>query len=166
MSQRGKRPFVASPDQVRITREPEGALIEYADPAVGSVSFRVRDEARGMTDQQILDRWNETVEAMEASRRTYEHVCREIPVGRPQLSFDERCGQWSPRGDVVRGVIDENVDAPEREPTVWIDGRAVSWSEFGAALLTFAGWGFRLYMVPDDAICDEPVVKVEDAEDD
>jgi hypothetical protein len=165
MSRPGKRPFVASPDQVRITRESGGALIEYADPAVGSVSFRLGDETPGMTDQQILDRWNDTVEAMEASRRSYEHVCREIPVGRPQLSFHERSGEWSPRGDVVRGVISESADTP-REPTVWVDGREMNWRDFGAALLTFAGWGFRLYMVPDDAICDEPVVKVEDSEDD
>ena len=36
-----KRPRPASPDQVRITREGETAVIEYADPSVGVVNLQV-----------------------------------------------------------------------------------------------------------------------------
>ena len=58
-----KRPRPASPDQVRITREGETAVIEYADPSVGVVNLQVGPSLAAMTDAQVLDLFNEMLEA-------------------------------------------------------------------------------------------------------
>jgi hypothetical protein len=47
---------------------------------------------------------------------------------------------------VVRGRIeyDRQADDPATSPEVVIDGRAFGWQEFGALLMTYEGWNFRL----------------------
>lgn len=39
-----KRPYVASLDQVRITREDDAAVIEYAEPGVCTTHFKLGPE--------------------------------------------------------------------------------------------------------------------------
>ena len=46
--------------------------------------------------------------------------------------------------EVVRGRIDGDYSGPERSPVVVVDGREISWNEFGEMLLTFEGWQFKL----------------------
>jgi hypothetical protein len=36
------------------------------------------------------------------------------------------------------------------EPIIEIDDQKLSWDEFGQMLTTYAGWGMRLTIVPDD----------------
>lgn len=52
-------------------------------------------------------------------------------------------------GDVVRGRIewDEKREHEGRYPRVVIDGREFSWDGFGAMLMTFEGWGFKLSII-------------------
>ena len=57
-----KRPYVASADQIRISREGEYAFIEYADEAVATTQLKVGAEMLAtMDDEQLLDYWNELV---------------------------------------------------------------------------------------------------------
>ncbi len=58
-----KRPRPASPDQVRITREGETAVIEYADPSVGVVNLQAGPSLAAMTDAAVLELFNEMLEA-------------------------------------------------------------------------------------------------------
>jgi hypothetical protein len=46
---------------------------------------------------------------------------------------------------VVRGKIewDESIDH-EQVPVLVIDGRQISWNEFGRMLMSFEGWQFKL----------------------
>ena len=44
----------------------------------------------------------------------------------------------------VRGRIDCDLDSDARIPILVIDGREVSWNEFGRMLMTFEGWRFKL----------------------
>jgi hypothetical protein len=44
----------------------------------------------------------------------------------------------------VRARIDSDVTTIERMPVLVIDGREVSWEEFGRMLMTFEGWQFRM----------------------
>ena len=45
---------------------------------------------------------------------------------------------------VVRGKVDCDLDKDDRVPVVVIDGREVSWAEFGRMVMTFEGWQFKL----------------------
>jgi hypothetical protein len=102
---RKKRPHVASLDQVKITRDGEYAIIEYADADVSTTNFKIGPEVMEMSDQQILDLFNETLEAMDQLRREYEHVAVEIPIGQPQISYFEEGDQWTPRGARGGGCV-------------------------------------------------------------
>ena len=44
----------------------------------------------------------------------------------------------------VRGRIDSAYPEAEREPVMVIDGREMSWDEFGRMLMSFEGWQFRM----------------------
>lgn len=77
-----KRPYVATFDQVRITREGDAAIIEDADSNVATTHFTLGAERMGkMTDEKILEVWNDGLEAREEMARQYEHVAVEVPLG-------------------------------------------------------------------------------------
>ena len=42
------------------------------------------------------------------------------------------------------GRIDCDLEQPLRMPLVVIDGREISWEQFGRMLMTFEGWQFKL----------------------
>lgn len=51
----------------------------------------------------------------------------------------------------VRGRVEWNGDEGASQPCVIIDGRCIEWNDFGAMLLAFEGWQFRLEMLdPSD----------------
>ncbi len=154
-----KRPFVASLNQVHITRDGEIAIIEYADPDVWTTHFKLGPEVQALTDEEILDRWNRGVEATEDFMAEQAHVCVEIPAGRPQLRWAEGAQQWTPRGDVVRAVV---MSGDKDAPAIEVDGKEMSWAEFGTAMSTYEGWGFRLCFVPEDEIHEPPAIVVRD----
>ena len=110
-----------------------------------------------MTDREILDRFNADIRATEALAADYQHVAVEVPPGRPQIAYFSRGDQWTPRGDVLRCVIDEG---PDRMPLIHVDDHELSWAEFGTLLLTYGGWGMRIVFVPDDRLDEEPEIEV------
>ncbi|HMN14266.1 MAG TPA: hypothetical protein PKD55_18270 [Bellilinea sp.] len=72
-----------------------------------------------MPDQEILDRHNEIILAMESAVATYKHETVEVPPGSPQVSYSELCDQWSPRGDVLRCLIHDE----GQRPVIEVDDR-------------------------------------------
>jgi hypothetical protein len=156
--------YVASPDEVRITRESDGetAVIEYAEDGVGATHFKIGPALTAMTDAEILARFNETIAAMDHARRDYKHVAVELPIGQPQIEWSELASQWCTRGDVLRATIHDGGGEDGREPVIEIDDKQLSWSEFGRMLTTFAGWGMRLVIVPDDRTHEQPTIRVQD----
>ena len=159
-----KRPYVATLDQVRITRESETAVIEYAEPGVWTTHLKIGPQVRKMTDQEILDLFNEGIEASERLRDEYEHVAIEIPPGKPQIEYFDKGYQWTPRGDVLRCVVSDG--GPDNEPVIHIDDHELSWQEFGRLLTTYAGWGMRIIFVPDDETDLEPRIEVREPRED
>lgn len=111
-----------------------------------------------MTDREILDTYNQTVSAMIRMPNEYDRVPIEIPMGQPQVEYFEAADQWTPRGDVLRCIIDDG--GPGGEVTITIDDREFSLAEFGRMLSTYAGWGMRITFVPDDALGTQPPVEV------
>ncbi len=155
---RRKRPHIASLDEVKIVRSRDEAIIEYADEKIWTTHLKLGPEVQGMTDQEILDRWNECVRAQQQAMAEYEHVAVEIPPGKPQIEYFELGDQWTPRGDVLRCVIEDG--GPNGEPVIHVDDEELSWHEFGRLLTTFAGWGMRIVVVPDNELHLPPRIQV------
>ncbi|NUP10553.1 MAG: hypothetical protein HOW73_31275 [Polyangiaceae bacterium] len=56
---RKKRPHVATPDEVVITRDGDFAIIAYVDDTIETTQYRVgADRLKRMTDEDILALWN------------------------------------------------------------------------------------------------------------
>jgi hypothetical protein len=153
---RPHRPYVASPDEVKITREDDAVIIEYAAPEVATTRF-VLGAARvaAMSDAEILAAWNEGIEATEEHARALTYVATEVPPGRPQLERSELNGHLVIRGEIVRCII-EGTSAGHDEPFVSVDGRDLTLAEFARLFSRFEGWGLRIEVVPDDALEERP----------
>ncbi|MDP2275873.1 MAG: hypothetical protein Q8K32_34335 [Archangium sp.] len=158
-----KRPHVASMEEVRITREGDAAVIEYADESVATTNFGLGTaKLATMTDEDVLDAWNDCLRNMEAHRRSIEYVATEIPIGKPQVKFFARGDQWVPRGGVLRCQIlsDGGIEPSLDEPFVAIDDRDFTLAEFMKMIGTHGGWGMRIEFVPDDELHVRPKLKV------
>ncbi len=114
-------------------------------------------EVHQMTYREILDSFNAGIRATEALTAEYQYVAVEIPLGRLQIAYFSQGDQWTPRGDVLRCVIDEG---PDRMPLIHVDDHELSWAQFGKLLLTYGGWGMRIVFVPDDRLDEEPEVEM------
>lgn len=56
---RKNRPHVATPDEIRITRDGDFAIIAYVDDAIETTQYRVgRELLAKMSDDDILTLWN------------------------------------------------------------------------------------------------------------
>ena len=157
-----KRPRPASPDQVRITREGETAVIEYADPSVGVVNLQVGPSLAAMTDAQVLDLFNEMLEAQAETAAGVDPTLTEIPPGLPQIEYSERSDQWVPRGHVLRCHIE---DDEEGRPIIHVDDVELDLEAFGRMLLTFCGFGMRIAFVDDEDVNEQPEIVVREPED-
>ena len=138
-----KRPFVASADQVRLTRQGDEAIIEYADESVATTHLRVGAEKLAkMTDEELLAFWNDGIRASEEHRQSLNYVATEIPVGKPQVEFFELGNHWTPRGHVLRCQIlsDAAIPPDVNEAFVSVDGRDFTLGEFMTMVGTFGGW--------------------------
>lgn len=151
---------IASPDEVRIERSGDTAIIHFADARYGAVQFTLGDAADDMSDADVLELHNDITERKMAARAAWHYVATEIPPGRPQLER-ARHGGWEMRGEVVRALIEGHEDG---EPRLNIDGRIFTLAEIGGLLSRFEGWGLRLTVVPDDEMHEPPEVRVGEPE--
>jgi hypothetical protein len=164
-----RRPHVASPDEVKIIRDGDTAVFEYADPKVATTHFKMEaGQLAKMSDADVLAYWNEHIEASDEFLRTQPKLTlTEIPVGRPQVEYHQRSDQWVPRGHVLRTVIlsDAGVEPDLDEPFVSIDDRDFTLREFFKMVGTFGGWGMRIAFVDDDATHERPKIAVREPKD-
>ena len=151
-----RRPRTATLGKVRITKEREAAVIEFLEPGIATTHLTIGSAVVWMSDQEILDLFNETILAQERLAASYHHVAVEIPEGQPQLRYFREADQWVPRGDVLRCLVSE----AGGEAVIEIDGRDFSIGEFGQTLATHAGWGMRICFVPEDDLMREPEIEV------
>ena len=152
-----KKPQRASLREVRIERDGEYAVITFVDESIGGMHLRLGADVQGMSDSEILERFNEVVDAMEARVDAWDRTVVEIPVGKPQIEFSSGSEQWVPVGEVLRCIIDESDDG---RPAIWIDDKELSWAEFGRMLMVFNGWGMRIAFVPEERVHEQPLIKV------
>jgi len=159
---RKRDPYAASLDQVRITRDGDTAIIEYANPDVAITHMKYGPRLASMTDQDVMDDFNEGILAREEYRAEHPFVAREIPLGKPQIEYSKKCCQWVPRGDVLRCYIEDG--GPDGELTFQIDDHELSLTEFERLLRVHAGWGMRVVFVPHDETHEEPEIVVREPE--
>ena len=157
-----RRPRPASPDEVRITREGDTAVIEYVDPAVRGVHLRLGPALAGMTDAEVLERFNAMLEAQAERAASVDRTLVEVPPGRPQMAYYARGNQWTPRGEVLRCHIETDA---ERGTLVLIDDVELDMAAFGRLLGTFAGFGMRIAFVDEDDVTEEPEIVVKEPAD-
>jgi len=159
---RTKRPRPASPDEVRITREGDTAIVEYADSSIRVVHLQIGPTLPAMTDAEILKMYNEALEARAEVAAGVDPTLTEIPPGRAQIEYSERSDQWVPRGQVLRCHVEDTGDG---QTVIWIDDVALGMQAFGRMLRVYAGRGMRVAFVEEDEVAYEPEIAVRDPDD-
>jgi len=149
--------YIARPDEVTVTRDGESALIEYLEKGIPSTNLTIGPRIQQMTDGDIVDLHNECLRGQALLAASYKHVAVEIPLGSPQIKYEKRSNQWVPRGKVLRCQIEDDENG---ELVVGIDDQELTLEAFGRMLTTYAGWGMRIEIVPDDAIHRRPTHEV------
>jgi hypothetical protein len=153
-----QKPIRAIIDQVRITREGNDAIIDYADAGISGTRLTIGPDIATMTDREIVDVFNGILAAQERLLAAWNKTVTEEPPGEKQIDYHEDSDQWVPRGDVLRCIIDDG--GPEGEVTIHIDDKELSLAEFGRMLTVRAGGGMRIAFVPEEFISENPNVEI------
>ena len=152
-----KRPRPASPDQIRISRENDTAVIEYADPSIRRVHLPVGPALATMTDADVLELFNEMLEALDEVAAGVDPTLTEIQPGLPQIEYHEKSNKWVPRGEVLRCHIEDDLDGGT---VIHIDDVELDLAAFGRMLQVFAGFGMRIAFVDEEEVTDEPEIVI------
>src|SRR5271166_3898245 len=152
-----KERYIARLEEVTITREGDYVHIEYKEPDVPGTQLELGARINQMSDQEILDLFNEMLRGQAQLAAEYKHVAVEVPLGSPQIKYFARGYQWCPRGGVLRCLIEDDENG---KLVVAIDDQELSLEEFGRMLTTHAGWGMRIEFVPDDQLHRRPALEV------
>ncbi len=155
---RKKKPILAVIDQVRITRDGNDAIIEYADPTISDTRLTIGPQIKSMTDRDIVDVFNGVMAAQQRLLEDWDGTVTEIPPGRPQIEHHQDSDQWVPRGEVLRCIVDDG--GPDSEVTIHIDNEELSLAEFGKLLRCYAGWGMRIAFVAEERVMENPKIVV------
>lgn len=152
-----KEPYIARLDEVTITREGDWAVIRYKEEGILTTHLKIGPEIAEMSDEAILELFNDTLRAQAKRAAEYKHVAVEVPLGSPQIKYFSRSDQWCPRGAVLRCLVEDDENG---QLVVGIDDHELSLEEFGRMLTTYAGWGMRIEFVPEDQLHRRPALEV------
>lgn len=158
---RKQRPRVAYPNEVVIKREGEYGVIEFRDGSASTTNLKIGPQIADMTDEDILNVYNDCIRATSQHIRENPYVAKEVPLGRPQIEYFAPGDQWTPRGNVLRCFIETDED---NQAVVIIDDREFAAEEFSRLLATYAGWGMRIEFVPEDDLHRRPALEVGEPE--
>ena len=156
-----KEQYIARLDEVTITREGDSAVIRYKEEGIMTTHLKLGPEIGSMSDGAILELFNDTLRAQAQLAAEYKHVAVEVPLGSPQIRYSARAYQWSPRGAVLRCLVEDDENG---QLVVRIDDQELSLEEFGRMLTTYAGWGMRIEFVPEDQLHRRPALEVREPE--
>ena len=159
---RKKKPRIARPDQVTISRDAEDAIIEFHDSTLATTHLKIGPQVHHMTDEEILLVFNQVIAAQIRNRDELgEFVAVEVPVGSPQVEcHPDTVNQWVPRGNVLRCCVEDGGGEDGLLPRIYIDDREFTWDEFGKMLCVYAGWGMRIVFVSDDELEKAPKIEI------
>jgi hypothetical protein len=152
-----KERYIASLDEVTITRAGDYAWIEYKEEGIAETRLQIGPEIAEMSDREILESHNECLRAEAKRVAEYKHVAVEVPLGSAQIEYLARSDKWVPRGGVLRCLIQ---DDEHHQLVVEIDKQELSLEQFGKLLTAYAGWGMRIEFVPEDEVHRRPAREV------
>ncbi|MCB4862957.1 hypothetical protein K7W03_25575 [Sphingobium sp. PNB] len=112
-------------------------LLLHLGDRVTLEAFEVQDSERRGYEFQILD--DAQADLFELMARLVERMRRALSL-RHLVDDGQRC---SIADMTVRGRIGCDLESDDRVPMLVIDGREVSWEQFGQMLMTFEGWQFK-----------------------
>jgi hypothetical protein len=156
-SMNNKVHYIASPNEVTITRDGDCARIEYKEEGIPVTHLQIGPEIAGMSNGEILEAYNECLRKDAKLAAEHKHVAFEVPLGSAQIEYFARCDQWVPRGGVLRCLIQ---DDEHGQLFVKIDEQELRLKQFGKLLTTYAGWGMRIEFVPEGEVHRRPVHEV------
>jgi len=84
---RKKKPIPAVIDQVRITRDGNDVIIEYADPNISGTRVTIGPRLKSMSDREIVDLFNGMMAAQRSLMQDWDKTVTEILPGRPQIEY-------------------------------------------------------------------------------
>ncbi len=151
-----KERYIVRMDEVTITRNGEEAVIQYKEEGVMTTHLEIGPEITDMTDAEILELFNDMLRAQAQLAAENKHVAVEVPLGSPQIKYFARGDQWTPRGDVLRCLINDM----DGQAVIEIDDKELQIEEFGRLLTTYSGWGMRIEFVPEEEIHRRPALEV------
>ena len=157
-----KTRYIVRPEEVIVTRQGESAIIEYKEKGVETTHFGIGPEINDLTDEEIVELFNESLRAQAKFGADNKLVAVEVPLGSPQIKYSADSDQWTPRGHVLRCLIsdtDSGVNA-----VIQIDDKELQIEEFSRLLTTFSGWGMRIEFVDADEIHRRPALEVREPE--
>jgi len=154
-----KERYLVRPDEVIVTRQGQSAVIAYKEVGVPTTHLTIGPSITELSDAQIVELHNEALRAQAALAANYKHIAVEVPLGSPQIRYAKASQQWVPRGDVLRCEIRDDADG---QLVVAIDEHELSLEAFGRLLVTHAGWGMRIEIVPEDRLQHRPALEVRD----
>jgi hypothetical protein len=108
-------------------------------PGVALDAFEVRDGAPAGYRFQVIGEPEDDPLALLA--RLIEKMRRALSIKHVKAGS---LGLQIADHQVVRGRIEWNEAGEGRVPLLVVDGREISWNEFGRMLMTFEGWQFKL----------------------
>jgi hypothetical protein len=149
--------YIARLEEVIVTREGDGARIEYKEGDIAATLLQIGPEIREMSDQEIVELHNECLRGEVSQAAEDKRVAFEVPLGSAQIEYFMRCDQWVPRGRVLRCLIQ---DDDQGQLVVRVDEQNLRLKEFGKLLTTYEGWGMRIEFVPEDEVHRRPVLEV------
>jgi len=79
-----KERYIASLDEVTITRDGDYAWIAYKEEGIGATRLQIGPEIAEMSDREILELHNECLRAQAKRAAEYKHVAVEVPLGSAQ----------------------------------------------------------------------------------
>lgn len=113
-------------------------LLLHLGDRVTLEAFEVQDGERRGYEFRILD--DPQADLFELMARLVERMRRALSL-RHLVDDGQRC---SIAEMTVRGRISCDLESDDHVPMLVIDGREVSWEQFGQMLMTFEGWQFKL----------------------
>jgi len=113
-----KEQYIARLDEVIITREGDCAVIQYKEEGILTTHLKIGPQIAGMTDEAILELFNDTLRAQAQLAAEYKHVAVEVPLGSPQIKNFAHSNQWCPRGGVP-ARLDSNHQAEFWDGSKW-----------------------------------------------
>jgi hypothetical protein len=93
---RKKKPIPAVIDQVRITRDGNDAIIEYADATIPETRLTIGPQIKTMTDRDIGGVFNGVMAAQQRLLEDWDRTVTEIAPGNPQIDGDSAHDDGTP----------------------------------------------------------------------